>query len=552
MEFSRNQSVASQNGVKNMKISKIIIENYRSIKKINIKPEKLSVFVGQNNHGKTNFFEAIEWFFNKKSSKTDEHFNRSDSNQISVEIFFEDVIETDIKKLKSESNQKKIRKLLESNTEFSMKKNSGADHKRKYFINGTEKQNPSGIDAAINEFLPKLEYVHTKIRLDDVSKYKDKNPIGQMLSGVLNVIIENSKEYINFKKQFSKLFDSDDSEVRKELNKLGTKVEFYLKKQFPDGTTVKFEVNPPHFNDLLKSFDTTVDDGIETKAEDKGDGMQRAIMLSIIQAFADHRKEQSRGGTFLFLIDEAELHLHPSAQRALKKALLDISKTDQVLINTHSSVLVVENHDYQKIFKTEKINKVTQIEEVSDIEKIDIIFDLLGGSPSDLLLPRNFLIVEGRSEFEFINIIIKRFYPEKYKGIKILFSGGDIDEQERSLHAVHKLFAPLAGSDNPIYKNKAVILIDKPNNKQKTKYEIFEARYPYLFEKKQIFKLPVESLEEYYPDKHKRSKGEIPLKERVNYAKNVAKNIRKEQFESEMKTIFGALEACNEKAFNPE
>jgi len=50
--------------------------------------------------------------------------------------------------------------------------------------------------------------------------------------------------------------------------------------------------------------------------------MQRAIMLSIIQAFADYRKQQTGGGSFLFMIDEAELHLHPSAQRALKKALI--------------------------------------------------------------------------------------------------------------------------------------------------------------------------------------------------------------------------------------
>ena len=534
-----------------MKISKILVENYRSIEKVEVKPTRFSVFVGQNNHGKTNFFEAIEWFFNKKSSKKDEHFNRDESNQISVEIFFENVIETDIEKLKNESNQQKIRKLLENNTEFSMKKTS-IDYKRKYFVNGEEKKNPSGLDTAINEFLPKLEYVNTKIRLEDVSKYKDKNPIGLMLSGVLNVIIKNSKEYIDFKEQFSKLFDNDDSEVRKELNKLGIKVGFYLKKQFPEGTTVKFDVNPPNFNDLLKSFDTTVDDGIETKAEDKGDGMQRAIMLSIIQAFADYRREQSGGGTFLFLIDETELHLHPSAQRALKKALLDISKTDQVLINTHSSVLVAENHDCQKIFKTEKINKITQIEEVSDLEKINIVFDLLGGNPSDLLLPRNFLIVEGKSDFEFINIIVKRFYPEKYKGIKILFSGGDIDEQKGSLHAVHKLFAPLAGSDNPIYKDRAVILIDKPNDTQKTKYEKFKTGYPYLFKNNQILELPTETLEEYYPGDHKKSKDEMKQYEKVSYAKEVANAITKEQFESEMEIIFNALKVSNSKSFNPQ
>lgn len=532
-----------------MKISKIIVKNYRSIQNIEIEFNQLSIFVGQNNHGKTNFFEAIEWFYKAKTVQNDEHFNRDKSNEIFVEIFFDDVNISDIKKLKTPANQTKIRNLLGSNTKFSVRKTSTEPRKRRYFINGEERNNPSGIDTAINEFLPKLEYVNTKIRLDDVSKYKDKNPIGLMLSGVLSAIVENSKEYIEFKKQFSKVFDDNNSEVRQELNALGDRVDLYLKKQFPDGTTVKFKVNPPNFNDLLKSFDTTVDDGIETKAEDKGDGMQRAIMLSIIQAFADYRRQQTGGGTFLFLIDEAELHLHPSAQRALKKALLDISTTDQVLINTHSSVLVVESEKNQKIFKTEKINKITQIKEIDELDKINIIFDLLGGSPSDLLLPRNFLIVEGKTEFEFITIIIKRFYKSQYKGIKILYASGDINEQESSFHAVHKLFNPLAISDNPIYRDKTIILIDKPNNQQKTKYDKFKTGYPYLFENNQIFELPYESLEEYYPKPHTKSKNEIRNTEKVSYAKKVANNITQTKFESNMEKIFNALKACRSNSF---
>lgn len=534
-----------------MRISKIIAKNYRSIQEVEVYPNKFSVFVGQNNHGKTNFFEAIEWFYTAKSSQEDEHFNRDKENTISVEIFFEDVIDSDIEKLTAEANKTKIRDMLDDNTTFSVLKSS-IDHKRNYFVNSENKGNPSGLDTAINEFLPKLEYVNTKLRLDDVSKYKDKNPIGIMLSGVLTTIIENSQDYIDFKAQFTKLFESDTSEVRKELDRLGTEVEIYLKKQFPDGTKVKFCVNPPSFNDLLKSFDTTVDDGIETKAEDKGDGMQRAIMLSIIQAFADYRKEQRGGGTFLFLIDEAELHLHPSAQRALKNALIDICSTDQVFINTHSSVLVVEDNENQKIFKVEKSDRITDIKEIKDSEKIDIIFDLLGGSPSDLLLPRNFLIVEGRCEFEFINNIVKRFYSAKYKGIKIIFAGGDISEQEPSLLAVHKVFVPLAGSENPIYKEKAIVLIDKPNKDQETKYNQFKIGYPFLFENEQVFELKEETLEQYYPKGYKKAKDEIKLEDKVSYAKEVASEITQEQFESEMKIIFDALETANIKGFNPQ
>lgn len=531
-----------------MHITKIIVENYRSIKRAVVEPSKFSVFVGQNNHGKTNFFEAIEWFYSAKSSNKDEHFDREDSNIISVEIFFTDVLDTDISKLKTKANQTKITELLEGETMFSVKKTS-SNHRRTYIVKDMKKENPSGLDTAINEFLPKLEYINTKVRLDDVSKYKERNPIGQMLSGVLTAIIEDSDDYKDFKKQFSKLFDYKESDVRVELDKLGKKVEVYLQKQFPDGTKVRFSVNPPHFSDLLKSFDTTVDDGIETKAEDKGDGMQRAIMLSIIQAFADYRKEKSGGGSFLFMIDEAELHLHPSAQRALKTALMDISDTDQVLVNTHSSVLIVDGSERQKIFQVEKSERITEITEIEENQKIDIIFDLLGGSPADLLLPRNFLIVEGRSEYSFLREIIKRFYREKYRGVKILFAGGDIHEQEQSLLGIHKVFVPIAERANPIYKDRAIILLDKPNSQQQHKYQLFKEGYPYLFENNQIFELPKETLEEYYPKKWSKSKDEIYINEKVSYAKRVATEITQEEFEKEMPVICNALLKCEELAF---
>ena len=537
-----------------MKINKIIVDNYRSIRHVEVEPSKFSIFIGQNNHGKTNFFEAIEWFYNAKSSIDEEHCQIESGSQISVEIEFDNVTASDIDKLTTEANKTKIRNILNDATTFSVRKTS-SDHKRSYFVNGEDKGNPQGLDTAINEFLPKLEYVNTKIRLDDVSKYKDKNPIGTMLSGVLSAIIETSQDYIDFKNTFTKLFDNADSEVRKELDKLGGQVEIYLQKQFPDGTKVKFGVNPPNFIDLLKSFDTVVNDGIETKAESKGDGMQRAIMLSIIQAFADYRKRQTGGGSFLFMIDEAELHLHPTAQRVLKQALIDICATDQVLVNTHSSVLVVDKNEIQKIFKVEKIFRLTNITEVGDIEKINIIFDLLGGSPSDLLLPRNFLIVEGKCEFEFIQIIVERFYSSKFNGIKILFAGGDLDEQEPTLLAVHKLFVPLAGSENPIYKDKTVVLIDKPNASQQSKYEQFKQGYPYLFTNTQVFELETSSIEEYYPTPDTKTPTEVQQLQndgkKVELAKEVAKRITKIQFEEEMPIIFNALRRCNDLSFNP-
>ena len=44
-----------------MKISKINITNFRSIERSEFSVTDFNIFVGQNNCGKTNFFEAIEF-----------------------------------------------------------------------------------------------------------------------------------------------------------------------------------------------------------------------------------------------------------------------------------------------------------------------------------------------------------------------------------------------------------------------------------------------------------------------------------------------------------
>ena len=68
-----------------MKISRVCVDNFRSIGNAEFNCSNFNVFVGQNNAGKTNFFEAIEWFFNglsKNKSIKDLHPNRDTNKEI--------------------------------------------------------------------------------------------------------------------------------------------------------------------------------------------------------------------------------------------------------------------------------------------------------------------------------------------------------------------------------------------------------------------------------------------------------------------------------------
>jgi len=532
-----------------MKINKITIRNFRSIESAEISPNAFNVFVGQNNHGKTNLFEAIDWFFNglrREDRIEDIRFGRKGNAKVEVEIEFSGAQEG-VKRMKTATNRTKIEKLLEGNDNIIIKRTSEDIKNRKISVNGEWKETiPTGFDRTLNEFLPKFEYIDTKKYFEHVAKFGKTTPIGIMLSSVLTTILEKSDQYRQFHEKFNELFGGEKSDIKIELDKLSNRVKIYLEKQFPDCTKVQFEVSPPIFDDLLKNFDTTIDDGIETHASEKGDGMQRALMLAILQAYADFRREnEDIGKSFLFFIDEAELHLHPTAQRNLKNVLLEISNDgDQVFINTHSSVLVADEHDNQKIFKVEKIGGKTFIEPLKEVEKSYIVYDLLGGSPADLLLPRNFLIVEGRSEYEFLRRVIKRFYADKAP-IHIVYAEGDHEKQKRSMEGINKTLIPL----RPIYNDRLVILCDKPHKSKQADFDNFKRAYKSLVGNGQLFELEYNNIEEYYPNPWTKTAEEIDDIDKVSLAKEVGDNIEKEKFESGMPKVYEVLKKCWDLAY---
>ena len=540
-----------------MKIKRISIENFRSIKHIDIIVSEFNIFVGQNNCGKTNLFEALEFFFNGYKGDIQELIFKRDSDiEMSVEIEFSD-IQDGLSRMQNERNKATLSGKIGDADIACLRRSSKDVKKRKLYIDGNEVAPGTGFDAALNDFLPKFEYITTKQYYDSVAKYSKTTPIGVMLSNVLTTILQTNQQYKEFQEKFSALFESDDSEIKTEFDRIGNNVKVYLEKQFPDTSKVRFEVTQPAFEDLLKNFNTDIDDGIETSAEEKGDGMQRALMLSIIQAYSDFRKQnEDAGKSFLFFIDEAELHLHPKAQRQLKEVLYDLSKdTDQVFINTHSSVFVADNYAGQSIFKVEKSSGETCISRVNESDKPYIIYDLLGGSPADLLLPNNFLIVEGQSEFELFTRIIRRFYSDK-PSIQIIQAHGDVDQAEKSINAIEKLFTPL---NNNIYGNKLVILMDCPSNQTKGGVDDFRKRYEQLDKNTQIFILDKRDIEQCYPNHQDEVYGNwqktqeqvdaMNGKKKKKLAIKVGETITKEEFENKMTTCFKALERCWELSF---
>ena len=536
-----------------MHITKISVHNFRSIREADIIVNKFSILIGMNNHGKSNVFEAIQWFYSGKGDLNQlKHCDASRNEVVSVELEIS-VTDNDLENISNEDNRTKIKNIIGEQRLMKVRRISSNVGNREIYHPDKKQWNkqPTGTDSAFNNCIPRFEFIVATKNLKEVSAYRSNTPIAQMLSGVLGEVLGKDDEYYKFQQQFEKLFHSNESKVRFELNKLSSKVKKHLAKQFPDCKNVSFNVTEPSFDDLLKKYSTNLDDGVDTLAEDKGDGMQRALMLAIIKTYADYRRKEALGRSFIFFIDEAELHLHPTGQRLLKDALLDLcSGVDQVFITTHSSVFIADECEKQKIFKVEKVDKNTSIQQIEGDSRVQIVFDLLGGSPSDILLPANFLIVEGHSDSLFLNKICKRFYKDKPE-VLFLAAGGDFDAQSKSMDGILKAFMPLHLT--PVYKERLAILCDKPTTSERERnFNQFKHNYNYLETNGQLFVLDVGSLEEAYPERWKKKSEEVSnmsYHDKRILAEEVANEITQQQFENDMETIKQALDFVWEKSY---
>lgn len=75
---------------------------------------------------------------------------------------------------------------------------------------------------------------------------------------------------------------------------------------------------------------------------DRGTGFQSALVLGILRYVAE--QESQSEANLMFAVEEPEAFLHPQTQRAMAKILESISSDAQVLITTHSSVVVDTFH----------------------------------------------------------------------------------------------------------------------------------------------------------------------------------------------------------------
>lgn len=230
--------------------------------------------------------------------------------------------------------------------------------------------------------------------------------------------------------------------------------------------------------------------------EQMGDGV-----ANILGLLADLSVSEGK----LFLLEEPENDLHPSALKALLDLIVDSSKVNQFVISTHSNIVVTHltSPEESKLYQVSRVPEAwppkAMIREVrhSVAERTAVLREL-GYSFADFDLWEGWLILEESSAERIIKDYLIPWFAPKLKRVRLVSSGG-VSEVEPTTKEFNRLvrFTHLEDA----YKGKVWVRVDgdAPGKKVVTDLRTFYSGWSE--EQIQCFTEP--QFENYYPSAFK-------------------------------------------------
>ncbi len=510
-----------------MYINKITIENYRGINNSQEIPlSNFTSIVGKNDSGKSIILNAIASFIDPKSYPITEHDFNDSSKCISLICQFtnddlkeilETKIKTKVKKTdgllefindlifeqsiiyrKTVNSPKKgfdkeellIRDYLDE--EFSMLYLKSDDELNtiidKYSINIPVE------GKGRNSKLEKIKFIKEYCSLNNKEIIKrfidDDYRISTLFPGVEMFVSDyglkaDTPFKTNSVTEIQEYFEretSDESmklrivekEIEQQMQNEAKSIKKYLKEY---ASTIKeVEIKPVIvWKDAIRSVDVNFQFEGDLKTipmSHKGSGYRRLFMVARFRYLA----EKNKGHNIIYLIEEPETFLHPSAQEDLLSAFLDLSEENQIIVTTHSPIFTGATK-IDSIILCTKGDQSTYLysKDLNDNEFIMRIIDDLGIKPSYNLRDyhEKIVFVEGNNDAKFYDIITKLFFKKSLisnKNILLLPFGGGRDIES---------FINIDYFDNTGRKLYLIIDSDKNQgneNKQKEKVDRFNLK----------------------------------------------------------------------------
>ncbi|MDE2125273.1 MAG: AAA family ATPase [Armatimonadetes bacterium] len=331
-----------------MKLKRVRIQNYRSIKDASFDVGDLCALIGPNNAGKSNILNALAYLLGDTWPTTravdPADFYAYSEDDLVLSVWFDEVrqvkgdvgapvdftgIQFKIDRYKKKTGKKQVGDLKSS---FLCIDNAGQAVQilKRPNPNAKPYPTPANVTTDIRDELPVV-----MIDVDRNARYhlsgSSRSIFGRMLADIAKELRDDKDRFKQFEAKFG--------EARKLLRTPGfeqmeSKIGEQLKKHTGlENVTLQLDGLDPI--NIYKNFSILFQDADTPQVVDSermGSGVQSALVMSLLQAYREMRKENA-----VLLFEEPELYLHPHGRRHLFRLLRELAANGvQTVYTTHS------------------------------------------------------------------------------------------------------------------------------------------------------------------------------------------------------------------------
>lgn len=422
-----------------MYISKLILENFRKYKMLNVDfNPNLNVLVGENNSGKTAIIDAIRILLGTQSNdyyrvqREDFYYDgKSYADNFKITCYIEGISDKEganflecisFKKDENGNNLAYLKIEMEANFKNNKIYND-------VYIGDFTDDNGYRIPGEIKELL-KVAFLKPLRDAENQMVAKRGSRLSQILLSIDHEILNDNED-----NKLKKIISDANTKIKKATNKIKMKkigdskevaiidiINQFIENANPEkeGIEADFQIKDDSLREILEKL------SVEFNYPNEGLGVENLLYIAIEFLLL---KNSSYSGLKTVLIEEIEAHLHPQTQINLINFIIknySQGESGQIIMSTHSPN-ITSKVDIEKIILCKNNSVYSLKASDTQLEKGDYKFlaRFLDVTKSNLFFSKKLIFVEGDAENILIPTIAKIILGDtlESKGISVINVG---------------------------------------------------------------------------------------------------------------------------------